>query len=41
MKSNDDKLADLAQRFADLAQKALDKPKNVIEVTDVIYMKET
>lgn len=41
MKSNDDKLADLAQRFADLAQKALEKPKTTVEVTDVIYMKET
>lgn len=39
-KSNDDKLADLAARFADLAEKALDKPTPVVEVTDVIYMEK-
>lgn len=40
LKSNDDKLADLAKRFADLAQMALDKPKPTIEVTDVVYITE-
>lgn len=40
LKSNDDKLVDLAKRFADLAQMALDKPKPTIEVTDVVYITE-
>ncbi|HET8689019.1 MAG TPA: hypothetical protein VFM18_20605, partial [Methanosarcina sp.] len=35
LKGYDDKLAMLAQRFADLAQMALEKPKPTIEVTDV------
>lgn len=38
--SKDDRLASLAQRFAELAEKALDKPKTVVEVTDVVFAKE-
>ena len=40
LKGYDDKLAVLAQRFADLAQLALEKPKPKIEVTDVIFVEE-
>lgn len=40
MKSNDDKLADLAKRFAELAEKAMERPKPVIEVTDVIFKED-
>jgi hypothetical protein len=41
MKNNDEKLADLAKRFADLATLALEKPNTVVEVTDVIFAEET
>lgn len=40
LKNNDEKLADLAKRFADLAEKALSKPKPVVEVTDVVFVEE-
>jgi hypothetical protein len=38
--SKDDRLADLAARFASLAEKALEKPKPHVEVTDVIFAEE-
>lgn len=40
LKGYDDKLAILAQRFADLAQLALEKPKPVVQVTDVIFAED-
>jgi transposase-like protein len=37
--TNEDKLAALAERFAKLAEKALEKP--AVNVTDVVYVKES
>lgn len=39
--SKDNKLEDLALRFAALAEKALEKPKPYVEVVDVIFAEET
>ena len=38
--SKDDRLKSLAERFAALAEKALEKPKPTVEVTDVIFAEE-
>lgn len=38
--TNEEKLAKLAVRFAELAQKAMEAEKKAVEVTDVIFVKE-